>query len=178
MLPGDDQSLPAAAHPERHQQLERLIGVAREAKGREAGLLHHDAEFLVQLADQRLLRALARLDLAAGKLPEPRELLTLGPLGDEDAPVGIDEGAGGDEDKLQIQRTHRNGILSVSRQDRLDRFSGLDGDDVHHGLRRHTNSPAYRQVMRQVEVISSRLDVVENKLALVIALGACEPAPQ
>ena len=46
-----------------------FIGVAGKGQRREARLADVDADLLVQFADQRLLRPLARLDLAAGKLP-------------------------------------------------------------------------------------------------------------
>jgi hypothetical protein len=49
--------------------------VAGEGQGRETGFLDDDAELLAKLADQRLLRPLARLDLAAGKLPKTCERL-------------------------------------------------------------------------------------------------------
>jgi len=49
--------------------MEIRIAVARECKWSETRLLHHDGKLLLQLADQRLLRTLARLDFAAGKLP-------------------------------------------------------------------------------------------------------------
>ena len=70
--------------------------MAREGQRREAGLLHRDPELLAQLADQRLLRSLARLDLAAGKLPQACELLSFGPLGQKDAVVRVDQGDGND----------------------------------------------------------------------------------
>ena len=40
------------------------------------------------------------LDLAAGKLPQARHRPAGGAFGDQHAPVGIDEGAGGDNEKL------------------------------------------------------------------------------
>ena len=75
--------------------------MAREGQRREARLLHRDPELLAQLADQRLLRPLARLHLAAGKLPQPGELLALGPLRQKDAVVRVDQGDGNDEGELE-----------------------------------------------------------------------------
>ena len=86
------------------------IGVAGEGQRRQARLLDGDAELLVQFADQRRLRPFARFELAAGKLPEAGERLALGALGDEDAAVGIDQGAGDDEKQL-----HGNGTQLPER---------------------------------------------------------------
>ena len=44
--------------------------------------------------------AAARFDLAARKLPEAGEGFALGPLGQEDAPVDVDQRDGRDEDGL------------------------------------------------------------------------------
>ncbi|CDX42391.1 hypothetical protein MPLDJ20_50027 [Mesorhizobium plurifarium] len=87
----------AAADIKRHQQMEIVIGMAGEGERRQARNLRFDAEFLMQFADQALLRRLAGLDLAAWKLPQPGELFTLGTLRQEDAPVGVDQRAGGDQ---------------------------------------------------------------------------------
>ena len=62
-----------------------------ERKGREATRRDIDAEFLGQLADQRRLRGLAAIDLAAGKLPETRHRLALRALRQQDAAVGVDQ---------------------------------------------------------------------------------------
>ena len=71
-----------------------LIGVAGEGQRRQAGLLHGDADFLMQFADQRLFGALARIELAAGKFPQPGHRLAGRPLRDQDAPVDVDQRAG------------------------------------------------------------------------------------
>lgn len=71
--------------------------MAGEGERREAGDPGADAELLVELADQRFLRRLAGLDLAAGKFPEAGELLAGGALGEQDAAVGVEKRAGGDE---------------------------------------------------------------------------------
>ena len=80
--------------------MELGIGVAGEGQRREAFLLHGDAELLGEFADQRRFRPLAGLELAARELPEAGKLLALRALGDEDAVVGIDQGAGDDEEQL------------------------------------------------------------------------------
>ena len=77
-----------------------VIGVAREGERREAGFLHGDADLLVQLADQGCFRPLAGFDLAAGKFPQARHHLSLRPLRDQDALVGVDERAGDHEDDV------------------------------------------------------------------------------
>ena len=71
-----------------------IIGVAGKGQRRETGFADADADFLVQFADQRLLRPLAGLDLAAGKFPQPRQRLALRPLRDQHALVGVDQRAG------------------------------------------------------------------------------------
>jgi len=68
-LPRLDEAFPATADPQRHQQVELRIGVAREGEWGEAGLLDRDAEFLVEFADQRLFGPLTLVELAAGKFP-------------------------------------------------------------------------------------------------------------
>ena len=45
-------------------------------------------------------RPLAGLQLAAGELPQARQCLAFGPLGDEHTVIGIDQGAGDDEEQL------------------------------------------------------------------------------
>ena len=67
-----------------------LIGMAGEGQRRQARLAHGDAEFLVQLADQRIFGPLAVVELAAGKLPKARHRLAFRPLCDQHAVVGID----------------------------------------------------------------------------------------
>src|SRR5262245_65724374 len=76
------------------------IGVAGEGERREAGFADDDAELLLELADQGLFGALARLDLAAGKFPQARHRFAGGALGDQHAAVRVNEGAGGDQDEV------------------------------------------------------------------------------
>ncbi len=46
-----------------------------ERRGRQARDIGVDQQFLAQLADQRRLRRFARLDLAAGELPQAAHIL-------------------------------------------------------------------------------------------------------
>ncbi len=69
MLFRRDRSLPAPADEERHKQMKRVVGVRGEAEGREAGLLHTDAQLFAKLADERLFGPFAGFDLASRKLP-------------------------------------------------------------------------------------------------------------
>ncbi len=84
--------------------MEIRIGVAREGERREASLLDDDAQFLLELADQRFFGPFARLHLAAGKLPQAGHRLALGPLCQQHAAVGIDKGAGSDKDDFHRLR--------------------------------------------------------------------------
>ena len=77
--------------------MEVRIAVAREGQRREAFFPDHNAEFLVQFPDQRVLGPLAGLDLAARKLPKARHRLAFGPLRQQHAPVGVDQGASGNK---------------------------------------------------------------------------------
>ena len=69
--------------------------------------LHTD--FLGELTHHGLFRRLAFFDLAAGKLPETRELLALGPLRDQHASVRIDQRAGGDKQQWLLCFAHPGG---------------------------------------------------------------------
>src|SRR5207245_424415 len=71
-----------------------------ESQRREARHLDGDSQFLLELANERVFRSLAGLDLPAGELPQPRHHSAGRTLGNEHASVGIDEGAGGDKDKI------------------------------------------------------------------------------
>src|SRR5215471_6269491 len=93
-------AFPAPANVERHQQVKLRIAVAREGERCETCLLDDDAELLLELANECVFRSLALLDLAAGKLPQPCHRPAGGALCDQHATVGIDEGAGGDNEKL------------------------------------------------------------------------------
>ena len=69
MLVRNGNALPTPAQKQRHQQVEFLIAVRRKREGGQTGLLHIYRQFLRQFADQRLLRRLSSLDLAARKFP-------------------------------------------------------------------------------------------------------------
>jgi len=53
-------------------------------------------QFLAQFADETLFGPLARLQLAAGELPQARQLFARRALGDQHAPVDVDERDGDD----------------------------------------------------------------------------------
>src|SRR5690348_10976157 len=99
-LVGGDDPLPAPADVERHQEMEVVVAVACEGQRRQTGLLHDDAEFLLQLPYQRLFGPFAGFDLAAWKLPEPGHRLTGRPLREKDAAVGVDKGASDDKNEF------------------------------------------------------------------------------
>lgn len=56
-----------------------------------------NAKLFKEFALQSRFWCLVFLDFSARELPQTGKLLSLGPLGDEDAAVGVDEGAGDDE---------------------------------------------------------------------------------
>jgi hypothetical protein len=87
-----------------------LIGVARKSQGCETRLLDDNSKLLLQLPDQRILWALARVDLAAGEFPEAGHRFSGRPLRDQDASVGVNERAGGDQDDLYAQDVAPDGI--------------------------------------------------------------------
>ena len=60
--------------------------------------LDDDADFLGELATQRIERRLAGIALAARKFPETREVLAGGTLRDEHAAVRVADDAGDDVD--------------------------------------------------------------------------------
>jgi hypothetical protein len=76
------------------------LSMAREGQGSETGLADDYSQFLVQFPDECFFRPLAALDLAAGKFPKPGHRLAFGPLRDEHAAVGVDEGTRGNENDL------------------------------------------------------------------------------
>src|SRR5690606_24529672 len=95
-------ALPDAADIERHQQVERLVTMRGEGEGSETALVRVDAQLLVQLSDQRLLRRLVVVHLASGKLPEPGHRLSCRPLGEQDPTVGIDQRHRRNEQERQV----------------------------------------------------------------------------
>ena len=70
----------------------------------------------MQFADQRLLRPLAGLDLAAGKFPQARERLAFRALRDQHALVGIDQRAGDDEGELDVSHAPLLSLTTGSRR--------------------------------------------------------------
>jgi hypothetical protein len=80
--------------------VELVIGVAREGERREARRADRNAEFLHEFADERLFRPLARLQLAARKLPQARQRASGRALRQQNAAVGVDQRAGDDENEL------------------------------------------------------------------------------
>src|SRR3954451_2501417 len=90
--------------------MKALIGVAREGERRQAGFLDRDAELLVEFAYQGFLGPLAGLDLAARKLPQPRQLLAFRALRQKNAIVRVDQGDGDDEGEFErrhLELRHR-----------------------------------------------------------------------
>ena len=87
--PGGD-----AAHVEA-QALVRILLRHRDHPLADAGV---DIEFFAQLADQRLLRRFARIDLAAREFPQTGEVATLGAARQQDAPAGVGDHASDDVD--------------------------------------------------------------------------------
>ena len=74
------------------------IGVRGEGERREAAFVDVDPELLGEFADQRRLRRLAGLHLAAGKFPHPREVLAGRALGEQHAAVRVDQRDRRDQD--------------------------------------------------------------------------------
>src|ERR1700722_544719 len=107
-FPRLDEPFPAPANIKRHEQVEVGIEVARECQWREALLLDDDTQFLPQFSDQALLRLLAGLDLAAGKLPQPCHRLARWALCDQYTPIRVNQRAGGNENKFDA-----HGLASV-----------------------------------------------------------------
>ncbi len=74
------------------------IGVGGKGERRQAARLDIDAEFLGELANQRRLGRLSRLHLAAGKFPQPGEVLARRALGEQHAAVDVDQHDRRDQD--------------------------------------------------------------------------------
>ena len=69
-----------------------------EGQRRETGGNCLNRQFLTQLADQSRLRSLAGLDLAAGEFPKPAHRFAIRPLRQQDPPIGVNQGDGGNQD--------------------------------------------------------------------------------
>src|SRR3546814_7178476 len=68
-------------------------------------ITHLDADLLAQFANQRIMRGLASLDFAAGKLPLAGRDLADRTLRDQYASVRINQATGGDLDALAWRRS-------------------------------------------------------------------------
>ena len=97
---GLHEAVPTADQVERHQEVTAGVGGAREHEGGQAIGLDADAEFFVELADQRGFGRLAGFDLAAGKLPQPGERLALGAAADQHAAVLVDDRGRDDQEDV------------------------------------------------------------------------------
>jgi len=73
--------------------------VAGESERLHAGDAGVYAKLLAKFARQRLLRPLAGVDLAAGKLPQAGELLARRPLREQHAAIGVDQRRRDDEEE-------------------------------------------------------------------------------
>jgi len=76
------------------------ICVAREGERRKACFCDCNSQFLRKLADERLFRPFARFHFAAWELPQPRHRASGRALRKQNAPVGIDQRACRDQNKL------------------------------------------------------------------------------
>jgi len=129
LLRGDD-ALPAPAHVERHEKVKVGIAVARKGERSETGFLDRNAQLLLELANERLFRPFARFHLAAGKLPEPRHRAPNRAFRKQNASVGVDEGAGGNQNKLHaiepsIEIMAAGSLISTHRFRSVCAFAGL-----------------------------------------------------
>jgi len=75
--------------------------LARKGRGREAGSVGVDTEFLLQLPDERGLGSLPIFDLAAREFPESRHAAMRRPLLEENPAFSVHE-CGGDDDHCRI----------------------------------------------------------------------------
>ena len=75
--------------------------MGREDKGRKTRFLDRDAELFFHFPNDRLFGTLARLDLAAGKFPQPRQRFSFGALGNQNASIFVDQRAGSDKDDTE-----------------------------------------------------------------------------
>ena len=84
-------------------------------------------EFLGQFADQGVLRRFAAVDLAAGKLPEARHVLAIGPLGQQNPSVTVDQRHRGDEDQPQAPLRESRAVVRVDLDVAVRQIAGPDG---------------------------------------------------
>ena len=118
MLARDHLTLPSADKVEGHQQVETVISMACEDKGRETGARNADAQFFLQLADQTVFRRFTGLELSAGELPKAGQLLAFGTLTDQHTAVGVDQGRRSDKNHAFFAHV---AVLGLQRQNATDR---------------------------------------------------------
>jgi len=103
MFPRRDETFPASTQEEWHEQVKRIVTVTGKDERRQARFSDLNIKLLLQFTNETRLGGFALVKLTAWKLPQPFQRFTTWSLGDEHAPVDIDEGGGGDED----ERLHR-----------------------------------------------------------------------
>jgi len=89
------------ATPFRHTkeiQPHRRMGIGEHARDPRVCGLDRNAQFLMQLAAQRMIRRLAGLDLAAGEFPIACPDFAGGALGEQEGAVGALQDGGGNFD--------------------------------------------------------------------------------
>ena len=80
-----------------------------KAEWRQACMLDVDSQLLVQFANKGRFRRFAATQLTARKLPQTFEMLSLGPLRNQDPAIGVNQGDRGNQ---------KNGLLpSILRSD-------------------------------------------------------------
>lgn len=110
--------------------------MTRESQRRETIFPHRYSQFLAKLTNKGLLRPLAGFDFATRKLPQSRHGFAGRPLRDQHPPIGIDQGAGGDEDKID-----GHGLLIASIGLCLHQFNNGGGEAFRIFLRRVVTDP-------------------------------------
>ncbi len=100
------RAVPVAADIEQQQHVEILVGVRGEGEGDDRAARHDDAEFFLELADERRLGRLAGLELAAGKLPQARHRLARRPLRQQHALLRVDQRDADDDHRLSSGSCH------------------------------------------------------------------------
>ena len=90
--------------------MEAIVTMRGEGEGGKVFFLDRDAEFFPKLADQSRFRGFVRVELAAGKFPEPGQCLAFRALRDQDALVGVDQGAGDDQGQFEFGHVDRGRI--------------------------------------------------------------------
>ena len=172
-------ALPSAAHPERHQQLERLVGVAREGERREACLLHRRcrvpraARGSASPPGARRARPCrpGNSQSPASCLPSGRWAISTRPSASIRAQAAtrtIFTASTPAVSPPLIGHSSRRGVPTASRslapicpQDRLDGVVLLHGHLVIHGPPRRNYSSSGSQTSVDGDDVTARLDVLE-----------------